>query len=336
MTTPSISLAKDDATQPIPPEVRKQAVAWRVELQSDVVTADTCQRWQQWREAHPDHERAWQRVESFGGRLQALPSPLAHAALAPKSIQRRQFAKTMAVIFFTGGAGLMLEEHTPWRLWSADKNTAVGEQASLTLPDGTQVELNSGTAVNIRFTSTERVLHLLNGEILVTTAHEPLAASGATRPFIVQTAQGRLRALGTRFSVRDFGDGDSSRVAVFDGAVEISPERMQVSPRILRADQQARFTRETVDDITAADEHAIAWTQGMIVAEDMPLSDFLAELSRHRPGRLACAPAIARLRVTGTYPLANTDRILTVLEVALPVEIRRITRYWVTVQPRRT
>jgi len=65
----------------------------------------------------------------------------------------------------------------------------------------------------------------------------------------------------------------------------------------------------------------------------MPLGRFLAELSRHRPGVLRCDPAVAALELTGVFPLADTDRVLTALQQSLPIKVHSLTRYWVTVMP---
>ncbi|GAA4326219.1 FecR family protein [Pigmentiphaga soli] len=314
---------------PIPPEVRRAAAQWLVELQADSAGDATRRRWREWLDAHPDHRRAWQRIEALGSRLQGLPSPLAHAALAPAaSARRRRAVKTLAVLLCAGGTAWLAEERTPWRRWTADRRTGTGERASLALADGTRVELAPDTAVDVLFTGAERVLRLVAGEILVATAHE------AGRPFVVQTAQGRIRALGTRFNVRQL-DGlaaGESRVAVYEGAVELRPHGG--GERVLHAGEQARFTRAAIGPATAADEAASAWVQGMIVAQDMPLADFLAELGRYRPGILDCDPAVGALPVTGTYPLADTDRVLDMLRATLPVELRMRTRYWVTLSQR--
>jgi transmembrane sensor len=80
-------------------------------------------------------------------------------------------------------------------------------------------------------------------------------------------------------------------------------------------------------------ESAGAWSEGMLVASDMPLGEFLGELARYRAGRISCAPEVAHLRVSGTYPLGDTERILGALQRALPIRVRFFTRYWVSVQP---
>ena len=66
----------------------------------------------------------------------------------------------------------------------------------------------------------------------------------------------------------------------------------------------------------------------------MRLADFLAELSRYRRGRLNCDAKVADLLISGSYPLNDSERILDMLEVALPVKVQRFTRYWVNVERR--
>jgi transmembrane sensor len=254
----------------------------------------------------------------------------AHAALTPPpSRGRRRALGTLAVLLFAGSAAWMAEERTPWRQWVADRRTGIGERTGVTLADGSRIELNSDTAIDIRFTDAERLLRLVRGEILLDTAPDPTAGDGkAARPFIVQTAQGHIHALGTRFMVRqpEGWPGGESVVAVFDGAVALQPRNAKL--RVLGAGQQASFTRDGVGPITTAREEATAWTRGMIVARDMPLADFLAELDRHHHGHLGCDPAVAGLEVTGTYPLADPDGVLDMLQTTLPVRLRSRRRWW--------
>ncbi|SAI67478.1 regulator of iron dicitrate transport [Bordetella ansorpii] len=323
---------------PIPPHVRRQAANWVVALQSDDATDDTLARWRQWREGHPDHERAWQRIESFGSRLAGLPSPLAHAALAaPNREGRRRAVKALAGLFVVGGTAWWLDDATPWRPWTADRSTGIGERAEVRLADGTLVQMNAGSAIDVHFSAQARVVRLLAGEILVTTSQDPLgdAESGRARPFLVDTPQGRLRALGTRFCLHlpDRSEDGDCQVAVFDGAVEIRPVRGDDRPLILYAGQRGYFNRDVAVQDGLADDGDLAWLQGMIVARDMPLQGFLSRLSQYRRGWVDCDPAVAALRVSGTYPLSDTDRILDMLAATLPVRVQFTTRYWVTVKP---
>ena len=316
-------------TPPIPSEVRAQAVDWLVELQSELADDDLRLRWRLWHDADPSHALAWARVEAFGDRLQRLQPGIAHATLnGTRSEQRRKTLKTLAILMGAGGAAWLAGEETPWREWSADHRTRIGERSVLMLDDGTRVRMNADTALNVRYTATARTLQLLRGEILVTTAHEPVFEGASARSFSVDTAEGSARALGTHFQVRRL-DGRSV-VSVLDGTVEIRPAGDALAVR-LDAGRQAGFTRDAVGPVDAVDDAVAAWIDGMLVAQDMPLPEFLAALNRYRPGHLRCAPSAARLTVSGTYPLAESDKVLDILQTTLPVKVDRYTRYWVIV-----
>ncbi|MCY1509429.1 Protein FecR [compost metagenome] len=146
------------------------------------------------------------------------------------------------------------------------------------------------------------------------------------------SAGGTLEALGTRFSVCKEAGG-ATHSAVLEGAVRITPER--AAARVLPAGQQARFTADGIDDFRPTDASVLAWTQGMLLADGMRLADFCAELSRYRPGLLQCDAAVAELRVSGAFPLADTDGVLRMLVSTYPVDAAtRLRGYWVTLVPR--
>jgi transmembrane sensor len=101
----------------------------------------------------------------------------------------------------------------------------------------------------------------------------------------------------------------------------------------VHAGEQTQFSREAVETPRPADENADAWVRGQLVADEQRLGDFLAELDRYRRGVLRIDPQIASLRLSGVFPLADTDRILATLPSVLPVRVQWSTRFWVTVTP---
>lgn len=329
----------------IPPAVQEQAALWLVELQADEHTDASREqlnrRLQAWRQAHVDHERAWQCIEAMGLQLLSLADTPASAALAHAARSagrsRRVALRNLALLLFSGTAAGTLawqaqgETAGVWLAhWGADESTGTAERRTITLPDGTQVELNARSALDVDYDDRWRLLRLRAGEILVTTAPDSTALA---RPLVVETRHGRIRALGTRFAVRERGLG-STQVMLFEGQTEITPQRSPASRFILSKGEQVRFDAEHAEAAERADASAIAWTRGMLVAQDMALAEFLAELARHRPGYLGCDPAVAHLPISGTYPLADTDRVLDMLLSTQPVVLRTATRYWVSVQPR--
>ena len=312
---------------PFSDETADAAADWLTLLMSDDVTDADRQRWQQWRGAHPEHERAWQQVEQFTARLGGLHRAAAYRALSP-ALAAPARRKAMRALFWLGTAGAtgVIASRTPtWRQSVADHRTGTGEQRTVSLDDGTRLTLDTASAVNVRFDTQRRLLQLVAGEVMVTTGH----ADGDSRPFFVDTAEGRIRALGTRFSVRQ-ADG-RTHVAVLESAVEIAPTAG--GTRTLHAGERTVFTTQAVDAPTAVDEQTVAWSLGQLIADDMRLGDFLDELGRYRPGIVRCDPAVAGLRFSGVFPLNDTDRILAMLPNVLPVQVRLRTRFWATVEP---
>jgi transmembrane sensor len=89
-----------------------------------------------------------------------------------------------------------------------------------------------------------------------------------------------------------------------------------------------------VGRLSAANEEAIAWTEGVIVADRMPLGQLVAELDRYLPGKLRCDPAVADLTISGVFPLDQPARILAAIARTLPVRVDSFTEYWITLRPR--
>ncbi|MDP9908447.1 transmembrane sensor [Variovorax boronicumulans] len=312
--------------------VALQAAQWFVLLQSGEATAADRTQWTRWRAADPAHEAAWQRAEQVSGKFGRLPGALSMPVLgrAVRS-DRRTAVKALAVLLTAAPAGWLAWRASPAREWLADHRTATGERRELRLADGTRLQLNTATAIDVAYGATQRLVRLHAGEILIETAPDAVPSSDpGYRPFIVETAQGRLRALGTRFVVRQH-EGDRSHLTVLDGAVEVRPDHARSLATVVRAGEQAMFSSTAVGEITAADADADDWSRGVLRARNMRLHDFLAELGRYRPGVLRCDPAVADLRVSGVFQLRDTGPVLDSLPQALPVDVLFRTRYWVTV-----
>lgn len=312
----------------VTPAVAQRALEWLVELQSDDVAPDVVEQWERWRAAHPEHERAWLRIESVRGRLQPFASPhtsaIAQAALVPPvSEHRRRALKALSVLAVAGGAGWFAERSTPWREWSSDYRTRIGERRVLPLPDGTRLVLNTGSAINVAFSETERRIILIAGEILVSTAQENLPVH---RPFLVETAYGAARALGTEYAVRQ--QDQSTQVSVFQGAVQIEPRDATAQTMILHAGECADYSARVVAPTGAADETRIAWKDGFIVARGMRLDAFLAELGRYSDDTLSCDPAVAGLRLSGSFPVNDIGKGLAALAVTLDLRVQTETPLW--------
>ncbi len=230
----------------------------------------------------------------------------------------------------TAGVGSLLVSRTQtWQQTVADYRTGTGEQRAVYLADGTHIMLNTYSAIDVAFDAQHRTIRLITGDILITT-HPVHTLISDPRPFIVETAEGCIRALGTRFTVSQ--RKGRTHVAVLEHAVEVTLAAAPDRQYILPAGQQLSFTRHTLNNATTLDKQTTGWTQGQIIADNIRLGDFITDLGRYRTGLLRCDPAVAELRLSGVFPLDDTDRILETLPSVLPVRVRLLTRYWVIVE----
>ena len=283
---------------------------------------------------HGEHERAWQQVsalnEELQGRFKALPGGVAYGTLdsSAQRLQRRQALKLLSLLVAGGAVAWVGRDSLPWQRLSADYSTATGERRSIELVDGTRLQLNTDSAVDVRYDAGQRLILLARGEIFLASGAD--TQSPTHRPLRVRTAQGLFEALGTRFNVR-LQDA-ATCLSVSEGSVRIDAfgARPLQAP-VAEAGQSYRIAADGVRRLERPQMDAVAWADGLIVTRDMRLADFLAEVGRYRNGYLGCAAEVADLRLSGVYRLDDTDKLLQVLARTLPVRLQRHTRWWVRV-----
>lgn len=305
-------------------KVFEAAATWYVQFQAEPPTAAQRQAWQHWIDSSPAHLTAWNQMEQVQRHLGGLPRDLSRRALSSTQ-QRRQVLKLLLIVAGTGYLGWNVQQHTSLGSVWADYRTRVGQRRKIELADGTRIHLNTGTAIDVLFDGEQRLIRLREGEILVHTGK-----LGDLRPFFVETREGRIRALGTRFSVRQLSG--SSRIGVLEDRVSVQPGEQPEHARVLRAGEGADFDRHDVGTVHPFRSTETAWINGQLIALDAQLGQVISELGRYRPGVLYCDPRAARLRVSGTFRLDSTDAVLANLQASLPINVSYFTRYWVSIK----
>ena len=316
--------------------VIRAAAQWLVRLHSGQAGPDDVAACNHWRAADPAHERAWQKAERLARDFGSVPPALGMPVLSRQatSVNRRALLRTLAALGVAVPAIWSGWRHAPWQAWVADYATAKGERREIVLADGSRLTLNTDSAVDLAWSDSLRLVRLQRGEIHVRTAPD-----SADRPFVVDTPQSRLRALGTRFLVR-LPSAQDTLLTVLEHRVEASPHNGGARV-IVAAGQHAHITQDGVGAVQphsalpgSAPDGEPGWLQGVLYADGMGLADFLAELSRYRPGVIRCAPEVAGLLISGGFQLADTDYVLATVQEILPVDVTLRTRWWVMVTPR--
>ena len=314
-------------TRPVSSQVLDAAIAWQLCLDCGQGSEAEREEFAKWYAASEEHAHAWMQLGMLDQRFVGTTGPARSALLRSREGVGRKIRKLgrgVAGIAVALGMTLFLgERYLPVSYWLADLRTATGEQRTIRLSDNTLIRLNTHSAVDVRFDGKQRRVILQEGEIFVETgSHDD------PRPFIVETDEGSMRALGTKFLVKRKDDG--TLLSVLQSAVAAHPQAADTE-MILREGQQMLIQRHSLGPMLALAPGTEAWMRGMLVVDNAPLKDVIAELARYRPGHLGVSAEVADLRITGSFPLNDTDLALKALMPTLPVEIEQRTHWWVTV-----
>lgn len=325
--------------------VADQVVNWLLLLRSGRASQSDYADFLAWRAENPLHESAWQQLtsalgSSFGrlsdfypigfatpGSGAAAPpaASIASQALVPRHLRvnrtRRRLLAGALGLGMAAAAGIGLNEVYPLHNLTADAATATGERRLYRLSDGSQMLLDARSRVRLDFAGAVRNVRLLEGAVTVSVAHDP------NRPFTVTTDQGTVRALGTRFMVRQ--QARRSLVVVHEHEVEV--ETLSKARGVVGAGMGARFDDARVDTPRPELVADAAWETGWIAVRNRPLAEVVAALRPYRSGMLRVSMAAGGLPVTGQFPLDDTDATLGTLERSMPITVRRITPWLVTI-----
>lgn len=302
--------------------VRDEAARWFVRLQEPAVDAEQYRNFEAWLNEHPQHRDEFQLLQGLWTAADLLPAPRLKALCdtPPARRERRpllRYAVAASVVTVALGLGLFSGLNHPAG-YSAEFATALGERRHVALPDGSVIDLNSRSRLQVRFEKDRRLIELTEGEAMFSVEHD------TSRPFVVEAGSGKVTVTGTRFDVRR--DVTQTRVAVEQGTVKVQG----------RHAPDNEFINLTAGLGTHVDAHGVvaqayavnpaeltAWRSGKLVFNNASLSEVVEEVSRYRDKPLTVAnPTVASLRLTSVFKSDNTDALLKALPSILPVAVR--------------
>ena len=308
-------------------DVDEQAAYWSARLEGDVLEASERAELDAWLAQSPAHRAALSDYCQFSADLEEqLPQLVASGAVkmpAPGApTQSRSFWSLPRVSLGLCAAAAAVAVG----LWTVRPASPVqtiaapiGQRSSFTLNDGTRVELNAQTSLRFVASAHERRVQLSGGEAIF------MVTKDATRPFIVETTAGSVRVTGTVFNVRSDAAAGAFEVTVVEGSVEVRPaNRGAQSPFPLTANQQltARADGVSVNPLSpVALEEALAWRRGLIVFNDVPLSEVAARFAQYHGRVITVAPELADERVGGRYALDDLMGFLSGMASALSIQL---------------
>lgn len=337
-------------------QILDQAAEWFVDVREGDVDARAQKDFVRWLRQSPDHIKAYLEVAAFWADVPQLASrqqfdvdaliayasaednvvplnPAQHHEEKSAAVSRSRPGRTRRLAIAASIATLALSAGSAMWLWSnraPTYETAIGEQRSVTLADGSMIELNAKSRVRVRFSEHSRDIELSEGQALFTVAKDP------SRPFIVSSDNTRVRAVGTQFvvyrrksgttvtvlegTVSVVGTANASRPMTTEparpstgGANETKFPRDEKEPFFLSAGEQvvlsSRITSTSLEPADVA--AATAWTQRQIVFQGAPLTDVVEEFNRYNLRQMTITDAgLETVKVSGVFSSTQPASLL--------------------------
>lgn len=312
----------------IPPHVLDAAADWLVLLHSGEMTALQQQQFEQWKTEKKEHLLALQQMEKLSHGLSNLAGNFPSEALVQSNQKFNLAAKRNMLLSLSGLMIIGLSAYfIPWEKWQSDYHTKVGEIRKVSLKDGSQLIMASDCYVDVNFTKEKRQIKLIDGEIYVETAKD-----AQHRPFIVETKNGSVEALGTQFTVRQ-ENSEQTKVKVYKHAVAIEPENAS-KRQILKQGQRAFFDEKYISKALPLDNDQPYWTQQLLVVDQWPLQKVLDELFRYKKGTYHLDPELKNLKISGVFSLKNPEQSLETLAYSHQLELNYYSQYLLNIKKR--
>src|SRR6185437_4367744 len=323
--------------------IEEAASAWLIHRDSGAWTSADEKRLQEWLEASSLHRVAFWRLEMAWGeaaRLKALgagivgnrPPPRGEWNLTPFFESRepvRRPRRWLSAAAFGTAATLLLAAAGVAYYWlqsSEDRYaTPIGAIAAVSLQDGSNMNLNTATQVQVDLTNKERDIELTRGEVFFEVAKD------AKRPFVVNAGKKRVIAVGTQFSV--LREGGDIRVIVSEGTVRIENRPGSGSAPAVPLSSAAAVQVSAGSIVHAGDagvlvqqkslsetQEQLSWRTGMLMFRDQTLAQAVAEFNRYNKRQIVIRdPAVADLKIEGNFRATNVHAFIRLLESGMPV-----------------
>lgn len=278
---------------------------------------------ERWRSADTAHAAAYRRVEDVWQRSAGLLEDPAIAsalqdALRPAKSRRHDRAEWWPSLAAAASVAVLATAALLWTFWPAEVPaeryaTALGEQRTVVLEDGSQLVLDTDTAVIARLTRRERNLTLQQGQ-----ADFDVRSDGS-RPFVVHAAGASVTATGTRFQVR-VGEGGGT-VTLLEGEVVVAARSgarresatLAPSERIEIGVDGALARKQALPEEELAGIRG--WTEGNLVVNEWSLGTLVTEMNRYSDTKLRLEdPILAEIPISGVFKAGDQQSFALALE----------------------
>lgn len=296
---------------------RKEAAEWFSRLNQRKVTTADIKNFSDWRR-DPENARAFSRLEAMWDAAGTLATTPGMAGLTEDAASRarqappRRRTSPSGRLIPLGAAGAIAVALAvgSWSWWSAQSpdtyDTAIGEQRTVRLDDGSRVVLDTNSRITVRFTGARRLVTLASGRAMFE------VESDAARPFLVQAGDTEVTVVGTRFDVRRSGSG--ARVVLVEGRVDVHKPSSTDAQWTLAPGQEVTTSAPTPRVIAVNVPAETSWTVGRLTFENTPIAAAVAEVNRYSSKPIELRnERISSIRVSGVFNAGDVDGFVAAL-----------------------
>jgi transmembrane sensor len=302
------------------------ATAWFARRRSGAITTQELAELEAWLAADPANRAAYDAVDLTWRAADALRSDpevlsLREEALKARYLPRRRLMGAGLAAATVAGAVLLsplaLTGMNALRaLHDQEFRTGVGQQATVKLPDGSVVTLNTDSVLRTRTDKDRRLLFLDKGQAFFKVAHDP------KHPFVVAAGGRTVTALGTQFDVR-VGPRDF-RVTLVQGKVRVEAPATAVGLALAKAGAPVTSGPMQATEMTAGSEFAAtdnrhwnvtttdvdketSWLHGQLIFERERLGEVADEMNRYSTKKIVVDGDAANIPVTAAFKPGDVD-----------------------------
>ena len=303
--------------------IRQQANDWVVKLETDSMTDGDEARFVEWMEQDERHGEAFYEAEQTWQLMQQVKQEQVVQVEVKQSSWLLQSLMPIAATVLLVVSSMLWWQDLYFATMS-DHYTKTGQRLEQRLSDGSELILNTDSAVDIQFSDNKRLVKVLSGEVYVTVAPDK------TKPFVVQIGDMQVTALGTEFIVRKDSDEQPS-VIVTEHSVKVeSTESSQVN-LVLNQGYKVSLNENTeaLSKAQAVDiEQAQSWRAGRYTFRDQSLQQVVDELSRYYDGKIVIRDKqLQQQKVSGVLDLDDPRNSLNNLARSLAIKVNSLSPY---------
>lgn len=333
-----------------PGSLDDQAAKWVAQLDGEAPSKATLKAFRQWTRQSPAHRKAFEGYVAVWEQMNLLTQ-----LVPPREVQAGEDSPRFSWVWAAprlAGCAMLLVLVVMLQQWIVPTTqrytTAVGEQQTITLPDGSIALLNTDSDIEVRYRDDRRVIYLARGEAHFEVMKNP------DSPFEVHAGQGLVRAVGTAFGV--YLRTDDVEVVVTEGIVELDtlaaanisrhdkealppaktsfavdsgPPSTDTELAQIYAGNLATYDRHTAKHILLAElekiEEKVSWHQGLLVFDDEPLQNVVAEVGRYTTTKIVIPEhAVRELKVGGQFKVGDTEAIFEALKISFNIRAETV------------